>query len=394
MVCKSINRISFKEITMPHICAICSILLNDSNNTKEHVIPNAIGGVKKIKNFICNRCNNESGANWDFELCGQLEHFSLLFQINRDRGSLSKKEFKTVDGRKIRVLPDGSMEHTKPTINLEEHAKGAKVHVSARNIKEAKQIVSGLSQKMSEKYPKAKPIDIDAIEFKAQREYLESPLEISKSYGGLSAGRSTVKSALAMVAESGVDVRCCEKAIPFLGGSKGSEPCFGFYYDKSDLVLNRPEGLPFHCVHVESDEQEKLIKGYVEYFGHLRYVLLLSSNYSGRSFRASYSINPLTGEELKLDINISLTKSDILDCYQYKRYDADVLNTAMGSILGTLAAIDRERQTEKEIHLAYEYALNKMGVTGDEELTKEDYMLFINHLTDCLAPYLVSMYRS
>ena len=34
-------------------CAFCAKHLTESNASKEHVIPNAIGGRKTINNFIC-----------------------------------------------------------------------------------------------------------------------------------------------------------------------------------------------------------------------------------------------------------------------------------------------------------------------------------------------------
>ena len=42
-------------------CALCLTQITEENNTNEHIIPNSIGGRKKIRNFICNECNNKTG---------------------------------------------------------------------------------------------------------------------------------------------------------------------------------------------------------------------------------------------------------------------------------------------------------------------------------------------
>ena len=38
-------------------CAFCEKSLSGKNRTKEHIIPNALGGRKKTVEFICNTCS-------------------------------------------------------------------------------------------------------------------------------------------------------------------------------------------------------------------------------------------------------------------------------------------------------------------------------------------------
>ena len=78
------------------ICALCDMEITEKNDTKEHLIPNAIGGRKKIKGFICNSCNKASGDNWDSELAKQLNPFSLFFGITRERGEAPSQLFVVV----------------------------------------------------------------------------------------------------------------------------------------------------------------------------------------------------------------------------------------------------------------------------------------------------------
>ncbi len=71
---------------MNHKCAICNHEIPNNDNNKEHIIPNAIGGRKKLSKFICQKCNNDCGANWDSILTRELSFFSLAFHITRERG--------------------------------------------------------------------------------------------------------------------------------------------------------------------------------------------------------------------------------------------------------------------------------------------------------------------
>lgn len=39
-------------------CAVCGTSLVEENASREHVFPNAIGGRKKVRSFLCAACNN------------------------------------------------------------------------------------------------------------------------------------------------------------------------------------------------------------------------------------------------------------------------------------------------------------------------------------------------
>jgi transposase-like protein len=58
-------------------CALCHVELSEANYTREHIIPNAIGGRLKIADFICQSCNSTFGYLWDAELAKQLNWFSV-----------------------------------------------------------------------------------------------------------------------------------------------------------------------------------------------------------------------------------------------------------------------------------------------------------------------------
>ena len=49
-------------------CYLCGTLLNESNRSVEHIIPNAIGGHLKSKNLLCKDCNSNTGQKIDAEI--------------------------------------------------------------------------------------------------------------------------------------------------------------------------------------------------------------------------------------------------------------------------------------------------------------------------------------
>src|SRR3990167_1403499 len=77
-------------------CAFCASEITEINDSKEHVIPNSIGGRKKVRGFICISCNSSFGQSWDAKLAEQLNWFSLAVGIERERGRSPDEIVQTV----------------------------------------------------------------------------------------------------------------------------------------------------------------------------------------------------------------------------------------------------------------------------------------------------------
>ena len=103
---------------------------------------------------------------------------------------------------------------------------------------------------------------------------------------------------------------------------------------EKDLVSVRPAGVPIHCIHVNGDPESKLIRGYVEYFGVMRVVMCLSSSYSGNVFSTTYAIDPTTGEELNLSVDLDLDLTDIRKAYNNEKLDEKVIQKAIDAVIG------------------------------------------------------------
>jgi len=89
-------------------CLYCDTEFNDNNGSKEHIIPNALGGRKKTRNACCKDCNNSFGESIDFALASNFQEIASLLNIQRERGE--PREIKNAigeDGEKYRILPGG-----------------------------------------------------------------------------------------------------------------------------------------------------------------------------------------------------------------------------------------------------------------------------------------------
>lgn len=64
---------------------LCEAELTDDNQSKEHIIPNGIGGRLKSNKLLCKTCNTRMGDSSDASLCDDLRFYVEMFQINCER---------------------------------------------------------------------------------------------------------------------------------------------------------------------------------------------------------------------------------------------------------------------------------------------------------------------
>jgi hypothetical protein len=362
-------------------CALCGSPITDENDSKEHLIPNAIGGRKKITGFICNGCNNKSGEDWDSDLASQLNSLSVFFGISRERGTPPSHAVETTRGEQIQLYSDGSMGLVKPKCEL-----GKKINIEARSIKEAKKILSGLKRK----YPQ---IDIDKTMTYAQSKsyYPEGMIKFRTTIGGPKTGRSIVKSCLALAVESGINPQMCKIARNYL--ISNGEDCFGFYYER-DLIINRPENVVFHCISITGNPDTKQLLGYIEYYGIWRIITCLSDEYDGDKFSRTYALNPISGNEIEMVVDISsISQEDIAASYRHEKISADSVKKAFNKIISIGVSISREKEMERITNEAVQYAFKNCGAKEGEILTEEHISKMLPILMEKLEPFIAHQMR-
>ena len=101
---------------MHNKCFLCNSPLDDTNRSKEHIIKNSIGGRKKTNKFICNKCNKDTGKNWDYEIDEQFgDNFSRLLNIKRQRGKIPKKIVQDTISKKKYIWENGKLKLQQPS---------------------------------------------------------------------------------------------------------------------------------------------------------------------------------------------------------------------------------------------------------------------------------------
>ncbi|MDX8164942.1 HNH endonuclease [Acinetobacter pittii] len=364
-------------------CALCPAQITGENNTKEHIIPNAIGGRRKIQNFICVSCNNKTGETWDAQLAKVFAPFCTMFNIKKDRGEVPPLRVKTLGGAEYLQFADGTFQPLNPIFEvIKNNQPGLNIFIRARNVSEANSMLQGVRKKYKLSDESINPLK---EQIKLKESYLEEPIQHSFEFDPEKSGRSAIKTALALTFSAGISSESCNLAIDYL--INNGEPNFGYYNCAEDLVKNRQRGCPFHCVYIKAFQETGLILAYIEYFGFHRMIACMSNIYKGEDIDQLYAINPMTGEEIELEIELNLSESDISKIYNYEKYEPEYVKSSIGYIV------------EKAVSYSEEKELNRLILKAIEEAEKlhdplkshvENSVIKSKKFTELLMPYFIN----
>lgn len=367
-------------------CALCDNPIAVAGDSAEHIIPNSIGGRRKISGFICRDCNSTTGESWDAEIWKQFSHVAMMHGVERDRGEPPSMKIQTVDGNRYLLLPDGSMTIEHPKFRAEPGENGIDINVSARDAKEARR----MARQIANKHPK---VNLESLlsAMSAVETPLESPVTFTSQFGGIPAGRSMVKSAVALAAAIGVDARSCDAALAHLKDDAAPAPHAFFYL--RDLVANRPQLHAFNCVSVLGDPARRTLLGYVEYFSLSRVVVILSDTYDGEPVSATYAFNPADGETLDLQIDLDLSDEELERIRANDAVTDASYSSALHAGFGVIYRRSQMRHWQRETGKAFEHACKAMGIPWGGVVPQERAREFAAHMVEYLGPMISKMVR-
>ena len=371
---------------MGRSCWICDRPFSTVTESEEHVIPNAIGGRRTVRHFICRECNSGAGKRWESALASQLNYLGILFDIRRQRGRVPPMRLKTASGKIVEVLPGNRRILGKPTHEVSHEGSKTTIHMRDRSVRNIRKRIRGIGRKNPQ-------INVDEWmnRISTGQDYDSDPMHVSLTFGGSEFNRSMVKSAAALACDSGLSMEDCDLSVRFLRdeGSEYHDGCLFDYY-QGDLVSNRVPGMPLHCVHITGNPSTGLLLAYVEFFGAVRKVICLSRAYRSHSMSQQYSINPITGEEIS-HIIVDLDDSKFTNTIATQTQDGMFagLNKTVNQIIGAGMELSRQRELDRVIRDTWNTCLSHIGKSEEDEWTESDRIRFFDCVADSVAPLLV-----
>ena len=217
--------------------------------------------------------------------------------------------------------------------------------------------------------------------------YIQDYVHMNLSFGGPLAGRAIVKSALCLAVSNGVDSRVCGSAIAYLTRDD-AEPCFGYYHEP-DLICDRPDDAVLHCVAVKGSAETGLLLGYVELFSVRRVVVCLSDKYAGTSVDAVYCLDPTTGQEVDVAVDLSLPLSEIEASYRCERMPDGSVEAAFNQVLPIAMERAYDQERNRVLDEAVNAAFQECGVPADGTLNPEQLSKAVRIVAERLTPFLL-----
>jgi len=270
----------------------------------------------------------------------------------------------------------------KPVFHVVSTEAGKQIRITARDRREAKAMLEGVARK----YPNQVDVDGELAKATEAHTYPEGVLHHSPQFGGVSGGRSVVKTATAFAFYCGVPIDQCDLAVAYLR-DETAEPAFGYYYER-DLVASRPAGVPIHCVAVTGDPETSMLLGYVEYFGVQRVVVCFSQSYAGPPLARSYGLDPTTGKTIPLQVDLPFSAADVQAIYNYEKIPDGGIERAWAEVVPTALKRSFELEKARAIKAATKYAFENCGAKPGDILTTEQMRKLAALAAECMMPFL------
>lgn len=288
-------------------CYCCEELFSPSNTSKEHIIPNSIGGRWKSKTLLCRQCNSEIGEKADAEFANEFNYFINFLNIQRERKT-NAPPLKNVlgdDGKLYNVGQGFKISLAKPleTFSTKDGIKYRQIEVVG-----SQQQVDKFAKQLRESNAK---IGIPPHLTTIRQEKAKLPrLRFEISVGSALSQRSMVKTAVNFYVESTGDSSAIQHLVSYIKGNEEGQYCQlycpsePFYLEAGDEVV--------HTLHLVADAQKNTLYCFLDFFSSISYVVVLSKSYSGTSFSKTFAYNVLEHREIEriidweLDVRVSI----------------------------------------------------------------------------------------
>ncbi len=161
-------------------------------------------------------------------------------------------------------------------------------------------------------------------------------------------------------------------------------PCYG-----DDLVRNRPRGFPIHCVHVIGDPDSRTLLAYVELYGAIRRIVLLSDAYQGKRTVATYVVNPIAGEEMPV-VTVDLDYSKFSTIVAAQTYDVvhEGMRKAFHEVLSYREQLNLRRAFDEHLDENLDECLSELGLSSSNEWSEEEKRSFSECIAGKMMPLL------
>lgn len=252
-------------------------------SSKEHVIPNALGGRWKARGLLCRECNQLLGRTIDATLSQELGVWMNLSSLSRERGGVPNETvWLGARGDFIRGA-DATLRRQRPKVHEERDGNQVTVSIEAHSTREVRRVLETYRRKHGDK------VNVDAwmASLTQTVEYVKTQtIYEARTVGSPETFRAVAKiAANAYLAWGGSPDEVRDAAHYVRGDTKA--PLVRWYFD-ADPVQDRKSNSVTHVIAVRGDPATSTMWAYVELFRAYRFAVQLCRSYKGPRFENDY----------------------------------------------------------------------------------------------------------
>ena len=276
-------------------CILCDADLT-TLGSYEHIVPQSIGGRRRTKWSLCNRCNNEAGRTWDAELADSLLPFQQL--VHEPEDDIRARRVTDPQTRQTFILNAGLRgAQAKPEVRRSTNGNKVTFETSAMTAAQAREALErALREEGFSRQAAKKEASKAVTERQLRKQFVE--MNVVTSFGDGSV-YSSIKSAVNAGVEAGLTGDEMERARRCLrGGHPGNHVMW--IPAKPGIVQPRDldGGQWCHTVGIRTDSEEKVVWGLCEWYGVVRLLMMLGTRYQGEVREWWYGVDGRTGQEV------------------------------------------------------------------------------------------------
>ena len=292
-------------------CWLCD---KELTMTKEHIVPESMGGKKTVRGFICINCNSRTGHDWDVAVTN---FESWKFQINSNL-KINPQHGKSIRGQMadtgLNVLIDTELQ-MRVGFNAPVKRQG-EAGTEVYEFTSDPDRVDDLFESVNKLLQRRGKNPITRAEFDASitRHVTPQPkVNLSLQLKEPEYFRSLVKTAMAMAFSFGINPRDCENTVRYLR-DETMDNTGVVEMPGTSLKGYMNDWTDYHAVTILGHPDCGKLIGEVLYFGTVGGLVILSNSYDGPFIVTGHVINLRTGEYADSDIklpNLSLSEEQL-----------------------------------------------------------------------------------
>lgn len=272
--------------------------------SKEHIIPNFLGGRLTSYDLLCERCNSKLGTEVDGSLSNQLDFLRVIKVKKSRKSSPYKKGFIKDKGVELLVNDNLESKIAKPQIIYDDKGNIAEVYAKSKEQAEGL-IKSELKASKTEKeiqdfIKKAKFSDVSK---KTEEVHFRGFLN-SDSYYGIA------KIAINFYLSKGLPKEEIQGIIDYIL-SKGQNHDYVRMFHPISPLYELEDNQLFNAIFLKGDKKKKLLYCYVDLFNVAKYIVVLSDKFDAESFEEAYQWNLVENVEEECSINFTLFRNPV-----------------------------------------------------------------------------------